>query len=122
MSKIVVIGAISTKDKNAYNCLKILGIDKANVIFYSDYKKIKNIDFNFLRNSNKYSDVLICSMPHKIVGIEGYASFAAMVEENQTEFPQIIKIGNMKYSKNAFINALMKTNYYKECVKNESCI
>ena len=117
MAKIIVIGAISTKDKNAYDCLKLLGINRANVEFYTDYKKIKNINFSFLKNTAKYSDILVCSIPHKMVGIEGYANFVTMIEKNQTEFPKLIKIGNLKYSKNAFISALLETNYYKECVK-----
>ena len=122
MAKIIVIGAISTKDKNAYNCLKLLGISKDNVDFYSDYKKIKNINFSFLRNSTRYSDVLLCSIPHKMVGTEGYSSFIKMIEDNQSEFPQLIKIGNLKYSKDAFIKALLETKYYKERVLSENYV
>ena len=113
-AKIIVIGEIQTKEKEVLGCLKSVGIDKNRVEFYSDYHKLKNTNFNFLRNNANYSDILVCAMPHKMAGIDGYNSFVSMVEDNKDEFPTLTKIGKMKYSNSAFKEALMQTNYYKK--------
>ena len=113
-AKIIVIGEIQTKEKEVLGCLKSVGIDKNRVEFYSDYHKLKNTNFNFLRNNANYSDILVCAMPHKMAGIDGYNSFVSMVEDNKDEFPTLTKIGKMKYSNSAFKKALMQTNYYKK--------
>lgn len=115
-AKIIVIGEIQTKEKEVIGCLKSVGIDKNRVEFYSDYNKLKNTNFNFLRNNANYSDILVCAMPHKMAGIDGYNSFVSMVEDNENEFPHLTRIGKMKYSNSAFKEALLKTNYYKNMV------
>ena len=115
-AKIIVIGEIQTKEKEVVGCLKSVGIDKKRVEFYSDYHKLKNTNFNFLRNNANYSDILVCAMPHKMAGIDGYNSFVSMVEDNEDEFPLLNIIKKMKYSNSAFKEALLKTNYYRNMV------
>lgn len=118
-AKIIVIGEIQTKEKEVLGCLKSIGIDKQKVEFYTDYHKLKNTNFSFLRNNANYSDILVCAMPHKMAGITGYNSFVSMVEENPKEFPTLTRIGKMKYSNSAFKEALLKTNYYRNIVNRE---
>jgi hypothetical protein len=117
-SKIIVIGDILAKQKDVEKCLKELGINKNQVDLYSDYEKITNTNFSFLKNNFGYSDILVCAMPHKINGIGNNESFISMVENNIEEYPPLIKIvdesGNLKYSNSAFKKALYKTNLYKE--------
>ena len=121
-SKMIVIGSIEVKEKEVIGCLKAVGIDKNRVEFYDDYEKLTNIDFNFLRNNFNYSDILVCAMPHKIIGIGNNTSFISMIENNPKEFPTLTKItdesGKLKYSNSAFKKALMKTNMFKE-INNE---
>ena len=122
-SKMIVIGSIEVKEKEVLGCLKSVGIDKNRVEFYTDYKKLTNMNFEFLRNNFNYSDILVCAMPHKIIGIGDNASFISMIENNPKEFPTLTKItdesGNLKYSNSAFKKALIKTNMFKE-LNNES--
>lgn len=117
-SKMIVIGSIEVKEKEVLGCLKSVGIDKNRVEFYTEYEKLTNMNFNFLRNNFNYSDILVCAMPHKIGGIGESSSFISMIENNQKEFPTLIKIvdesGNLKYSNSAFKKALIKSNMFKE--------
>ena len=112
-AKIIVIGHINRNVQEVEKCLKDIGIDKNSVEFYSDYTKLKKINFSFLKNNANYSDILVCAMPHKMSGIDGYNSFVSMVENNQDEFPTLTRIGNMRYSNTAFKKALLKTNFYQ---------
>ena len=118
----IVIGSIEVKEKEIFGCLKAVGIDKNRVEFYTDYEKLTNMNFSFLRNNFNYSDILVCAMPHKIGGIGNNASFISMIENNPKEFPTLTKItdesGNLKYSNTAFKRALVKTNMFKE-INNE---
>lgn len=121
-SKMIVIGSIEVKEKEVLGCLKAVGINKNRVEFYSDYEKLTNTNFGFLKNNFNYSDILVCAIPHKISGIGDNASLISMIENNPKEFPTLIKItdesGNLKYSNSAFKKALMKTNMFKE-INNE---
>lgn len=117
MAKIIVIGQIETKEKEVLACLKSLGINPKMVEFYKDYNKLRNKDFSFLRNNVNYSDILVCAMPHKMAGIEGYNSFVSMIEDNVEQFPTLTRIGKMKYSNTAFKEALLKTNYYRNMLQ-----
>ena len=116
-SKIIVIGSIEVKHQEVKACLKSLGINPNRVEFYSDYEKLSNIDFNFLKNNMNYSDILVCAMPHKMRGTEGYASLISKIEDNQGEYPKLTRIGDLKYSNTAFKEALKKTNYYRDMTK-----
>ena len=122
-SKMIVIGSIEAKEKEVLGCLKAVGIDKNRVVFYTDYKKLPNRDWSFLKNNFNYSDILVCAMPHKMDGIGNNASFISMIENNPKEFPTLTKIidesGNLKYSNSAFKKALLKTNMYKEINNGE---
>lgn len=117
-SRIIVIGSIEAKEKEVIGCLKNVGIDKNRVEFYTDYEKLPNINFGFLRNNSNYSDILVCALPHKMMGIGDNASFISMIENNFNEFPTLTKItdesGNLKYSNSAFKKALKKTNMFRE--------
>lgn len=121
-SKMIVIGSIEVKEKEVLGCLKAVGIDKNRVEFYTDYDKLTNMNFSFLRNNFNYSDILVCAMPHKMEGIGDNASFISMIENNSKEFPTLTKItdesGILKYSNSAFKKALIKTNMFKE-INNE---
>lgn len=122
-SKMIVIGSIEVKEKEVLGCMKAVGIDKNRVEFYTDYEKLTNMNFSFLRNNFNYSDILVCAMPHKISGIGEYASLISMIESNPKEFPTLTKItdesGNLKFSNSAFKKALIKTNMFKE-INDES--
>ena len=122
-SKMIVIGSMEVKEKEVLGCLKALGIDKNRVEFYTDYDKLTNMNFSFLRNNFNYSDILVCAMPHKMSNIGDNASFISMIENNPKEFPTLTKItdesGNLKYSNSAFKKAIVKTNMYKEINNDE---
>ena len=117
-SKMIIIGDGKVNRDDIFSCLKELEFDKNRIEFYDDYNKLKNINFGFLRNNCKYSDILICGIPHKMSGIGDNASLISMIEKNPKEYPTLTRItvegGTLKCSISALKKALMKTNMFKE--------
>ena len=57
-----------------------------------EYEKLTGFDVEKLRNSMKYSDILVCTVPHKMKNIGEYPDMISMIEHNQEEFPLLNKI------------------------------
>lgn len=116
-AKILVIGDSRVNKNDLYGIAKNLGIRRDVLEFELDYTRIHNFDFNNLRNSMVYSDVLVGPIPHRTEGIDGCSSFLAMADSHPEEFPKIIKLqssNELKITKESFRNGLQNTRYFNE--------
>lgn len=66
----------------------------------------------------KYSDILVCAVPHKMKNIGEYPDMISMIEHNQEEFPLLNKItnesGELRFSISGLKKAIEKTNIFKD--------
>lgn len=117
-SKIIIIGDCESIGIDQVRMtLKKSGVDSNDYEIISDYSKITNMSFDFLKNSSIYSDVLIGPMPHKVKGIEGYSSLPAMIMDNQKNYPKLTEIvanSSLKISKASLRDAINKTRYIND--------
>ena len=124
-AKILVIGNSRVNKNDLYGIAKSLGIRRDILEFELDYIRIHNFDFNNLRNSMVYSDVLVGPMPHRAEGIDGYSSFLAMADSHPEEFPKIIKLqssNELKITKESFRNGLQNTRYAQLSNPKLTCV
>lgn len=87
-TKILVLGALAGKKKDYISCAKKLGISEQNLEFY-DYDDMKTFDTEKLRFSSGVSDIICGPMPHKVVGINNYSSFIALLKAKPNEYPKV---------------------------------
>lgn len=116
-AKIIVIGQSQLNPSQMRLRIKKAGVKDEDVEIIDDYEKMTNIDFSFLKNSSKYSDVLIGPMPHKVKGIDGFSSLIALIENNPSEYPKLIKLetnGELKITKTSLDEAISKTRYIED--------
>lgn len=86
-----------------------------NFKFKLDYKK-GDFDFEDLRYSSKYSELMIGPIAHKVKGTRGYSSGIALIEENKDKYPRLIKLrsnGELKITGESFSKGLKETYLYK---------
>lgn len=115
-SKILVIGQMNIKPRDIVGLCKSLNIDPER-IDYVPYENATNYDFEKLRYSNKYSDVIFGSVPHKGRGIGDNNSIVTMLENNQEEYPKVIRAmdsNELKLTKTSFKEALTKTRLFTD--------
>jgi hypothetical protein len=78
-------------------------------------------DFGKLRYSQKYSDVLVGPIPHKVLNMGDASSFLAECEKHPEEFPKVQRLedsnGTLKVTKTAFVDKLKMTNYYQQNIQ-----
>lgn len=115
-AKILVFGDSQISEDMMKKIVKDHGIRPDRVELRTDYSKNKHYDFSLLKYNSNYSDIIFGPNAHKAVGIDGYSSAIAMMEQNPKEFPKIIKaIGNgeLKLTKTSFTKALKDTQLYQ---------
>ncbi len=97
---------------------KELGLDSKLLEFRLDYKKNKHLDFRILKNNQTYSDVMFGPNAHKSMGIGNNTSAIEMFNVHPELYPNKVDIqtesGQLKTTKSSFMNALMKTQMYKD--------
>ena len=86
-----------------------------------EFQAIKsNFDYERLRNTDAYSDIIVGPVPHKGVGIGDNSSFLAAVANHPEEYPKIHRMqdgtGTLIISQSAFERCLANTNFVKECL------
>lgn len=116
-SRILVIGSSMVNKDDMIGIAKRIGISSNKLEFELDYDRLTNFDFGKLRNSIVYSDILVGPMPHKVLGIDGYSSFLAMVQDNIEEFPKVTVLesaNGLKITKESFKNGLLNTRMYDD--------
>ncbi len=115
-SKILVFGTLAGKKNKYIGVAKELGIPKDNIEFIDDYKELKRIDVSKYKNSEKYSDIIYGSVPHKQVGMGDTSSFLETIKREPENYPRLtIAIANskLKITKTSFEEALKKTNLFE---------
>lgn len=117
-SKVLIIGATNVNKNDIYKTFKKINISPDRIEIIDDYDKLTGFDVEKLRNSMKYSDILVCAMPHKMKNIGDYPDMISMIEHNQAEFPLLNKItnesGELKFSINGLKKAIEKTKIFKD--------
>ncbi len=115
-SKILIIGNLLI-DKNIVNVIaKRLGID-TDRIDYVSHEESTNFNYESLRYSNKYSDVIFGGVPHSARGMNGDSSIIVHLENNKKEYPRVIRAmdsNGLALNKTSIKKALMATRIYSE--------
>lgn len=119
--KILVLGDSRQKLEDLKNIIKDnnLPIDKFE--FKLDYKK-GDFDFEDLRYSYKYSELLLGPIAHKVKGTRGYSSAVGLIENNKDKYPKLIKLeanNSLKITKESFTKGVKETYLYKSLNKKE---
>ena len=115
-SKILIVGQMNLKNKDIIGICKSLNIDSERLEYIS-YDAATNYNFAKLKYSNRYSDVIFGSVPHKGRGIGNNSSIINMIESNQEEYPKLIRAvdsNSLKFTKTSLKEALQNTRIYLE--------
>lgn len=118
-AKIAVFGCSKLSVNNLELVAKKAGINPSRIEFHMDYEKNKRFDFSRFKDSFIYSDIIFGPSSHKSVGIGGYSSAIAMMENESEHFPKITRaIANdeLKITKSSFEKALLSTQLYMSLV------
>jgi hypothetical protein len=117
-SKVLIIGAINSNKNDIYKTFKNIGISPNRVEIIEDFDKLPGFNAEKLRYNTKYSDILVCAMPHKMKNIGDYPDLISMIEHNQAEFPLLNRItnesGELRFSITGLRKAIEKTRIYKD--------
>ena len=117
-SKVLIIGAVNANKNDIYKTFKKISISPDRIEILDEYEKLTGFDVEKLRNSMKYSDILVCAVPHKMKNIGEYPDMISMIENNQAEFPLLNKItnesGELRFSISGLKKAIEKTNIFKD--------
>jgi len=113
-SKILIVGQLNIKIKDIEGICRKLNIDSERIDYVS-YDEATNYNFERLRFSNKYSDVIFGATPHKGTGIGENSSIITMLESNPQEYPNVVRAmdsNELKLTKTSLKMALTKTQVY----------
>ena len=113
-AKILIIGQINIKAKDINGLCKSMGFNPEQIDYVS-YNEATNYNYENLRFSNKYSDVIFGATPHKGKGIEDNSSIINFLENNKSEFPNIIRAtdsNGLNLNKTTLKSSLLKTRLY----------
>ena len=118
-AQILIVGQLNIKIKDINGICKNLGIEPDRLV-YVPYDEATNYPFDNLRFSNRYSDVIFGATPHMGSGIDGNNSIISYLENNASEFPNILRAcdsNGLNLNKTSLKNALLNTKLYKELVE-----
>lgn len=117
-SKILIIGAVNSNKNDIYKTFKNVGISSDRIEIFEDFDKLTGFDVEKLKYNTKYSDILVCAVPHKMKNIGDYPDIISMIEHNQEEFPLLNKItnesGELRFSISGLRKAIGKTKIFKD--------
>lgn len=116
VAQILVVGQLNIKIKDVNGICKSIGIDPDRLVYIS-YDEATNFRFDSLRFSNRYSDIILGALPHKGCGIGENSSIITYLENNASEFPNVIRAcdsNGLNLNKTSLKNALLKTRLYLE--------
>ena len=115
------MGELNSKLNDIEYTFKKYGISKDRIEIITDYEKLTNFNPEKLRNTMRYSDILVCAMPHKMKNIGNYPDLISMIEHNQEEYPLLNRItderGELKFTINGLRNAIEKTHMYNDLIE-----
>lgn len=101
---IIMFGASQLKLKDAYGCLKSLGISKDR-FEHVPYDDVTNYNFKNLEYNNNYRLILIGPMPHSAKGMGDTRSIIEWLSSNKA-IAKTIKLDNLKITKSSFKSAI----------------
>ena len=108
-AKVLIVGNLNFKQKDIPGLCKSIDFDFERLDFVP-FDKATNYNYENLRYSNKYSDVIFGGTPHKGGGIGDSSSIITFLENRiRAEISNDLGI-----SKTSLKNALMKTRIYNE--------
>ena len=120
-AKILLLGEINSKVNDIEYTFKTFGIPKDRFEIITDYDKLTNFNPAKLMNDMRYSDILVCAMPHKMKNIGDYPDLISMIEHNQENYPLLNRItnenGELKFTINGLKNAILKTHMYNDLME-----
>jgi hypothetical protein len=77
-------------------------------------------DIRNLEYSQIYTDILIGPIPHKMINLGSETSLIAAIENHPEKYPKLHKLSNssgeLKVTKNAFVETLYKTVFFRKCM------
>lgn len=114
--KILIVGPLVMDKNELYEVAEEYAIDRSQIEFLEEYKRITNFDFDMLINSGKYSDIIFGALPHKTKGTHGASGILAYLKNNRDRYPNIVEAragAKLKLTRNTFKHAIEQTNYYK---------
>lgn len=117
-SKLLIIGAVNANKNDIYKTFKKVNISPDRIEILDEFEKLTQFDVEKLRYNTKYSDILVCAVPHKMKNIGDYPNMISMIEHNQAEFPLLNKItnesGELRFSISGLRKAIEKTKIFKD--------
>lgn len=121
--RILVIGELAGSRKDYKMVAKKMDINPDNIEFM-DYEESKRLDARRLEYSNDYSDIIYGPTPHKISEIGDTSSLLALIENNPTKYPRLIRSktnsidGRLKITISGFKDYLKRTFYYETLLES----
>lgn len=105
--KILLMGALSMKEKDMKGCFKTCGISESR-IEYVEYDDVTNYDISHLDNSIEYRLILIGPVPHKAKGMGDESSVIVSLENNPnvTKVRKLYSGNQLKITKQSLKDAL----------------
>lgn len=80
--------------------------------FILDYKEVGRFDFSTLRNTRRYTHVMVGPMGHKQRGIPSESSAIREMEANPDLYPRVIRLlsanNTLMISRNSFLKGLLE--------------
>ncbi len=116
--KILVVGE-NKKEAALRAIASEFGFDKDNLVFISEYDKIKQLADRIQWNS-PYAGIIFGSLPHKTTGTDGYSS---LIQKCETEegFPHVeqarTEAGELRLTNEAFRKAVRKMAVYLQSIE-----
>lgn len=119
-AKILIIGQLLIDKTNLEKMLRYYKIDvERRVEIAGDYYDAVNYPWDKLRYNDKYSDVIVGSMPHSGNGKGDYNSIISRVTREEG-FPNVILAldsnGELALNKSSIKKALEQTKFIKYCI------
>lgn len=119
--KILVVGDLRGREGDYIKVAREYGFKEENFEFVS-FDEIKDYPIEKLRYSDRYSDIIVGALPHKINNIGSNSSLITMLEKEKDAsiYPKLIKVfpnqiqGKLKFTISAFKEALKETKLIRE--------
>lgn len=113
--KVLVLGKSETQREYLEDVIRSLGMDVEQFEFVIDYEH--GFDFNILKNSSTYSDVIVGGMGHKQKGGGDSSSAIANMESHSDIYPHTVRCvtasNELKMTKKSFYRAVKETKAYE---------
>ncbi len=121
-SRILVVGASNVAKADLVAIVREKGLDAKRFDFELDYKSPR-FDFEKLRYSTRYAEVIAGPLPHSLKGSRGYSSGLALMADHPDIYPHLVlaMAGNeLKITLDSFRKALGETYAFADLATPET--